>query len=107
LIEDAKSDLTMAARSEPDNAAALSALGYVYLLEGNLNRAQGYYEKALEVDPKSIEALNNLATVLAERHKYQSAVSIWERALAIEPTNQDIKDNMSEARQKMGGPGEP
>jgi Tfp pilus assembly protein PilF len=102
LLEDARADLEFVIGFDHDNTAALSALAYAWLLEGDLNRAQKYYRRALRTDPQNLEVLNNLATVLAEKLQYRKAIEVWEKALKLDPGNQDILDNLKEARQSAG-----
>jgi cytochrome c-type biogenesis protein CcmH/NrfG len=70
------------------------------LLQHDLKKGQRYYEQALRADPGNLEALSNLASILAEKGKYAKAIRIWEKALEIDPGNPDLKQNLESARQK-------
>ena len=48
-----------------------------------------YFDKALEIDPKHIQALNDKGGALAELEKFEEAFSYFDKALAIEPDNFD------------------
>jgi tetratricopeptide (TPR) repeat protein len=101
LTEAARVELEFVVEADPDNAGALAALGYTWLLVGDIGEAEKYYARALELEPENFGALNNYATVLAEKGEYREAIIVWQRALKIDPTNAGIKANIKEATQKM------
>jgi hypothetical protein len=45
----------------------------------------GAYERALEIQPDLVEALNNLGTLLEERRRRREAMTLYRRALAADP----------------------
>jgi tetratricopeptide (TPR) repeat protein len=87
--------------AEPDDAEAIEAMAYAYLLEGDLDRAEKLYKEVLELEPDNLGALNNYATILAEKGLYGQAVEVWTKALQVSPGDQDIIDNIKEARENM------
>ena len=52
---------------------------------GWLDEAIKEFKKAIELDPESAHAHDNLATVYARRHKVHEAIRELQHALAIEP----------------------
>ncbi len=52
---------------------------------GDLGGAKAAFDKALEIDPKYINALNNLGNALKELGHYAEALSAFDQALEIDP----------------------
>ncbi|MEK6833910.1 MAG: tetratricopeptide repeat protein, partial [Thermoproteota archaeon] len=44
-----------------------------------------YYDKALEIDPQYVTALNNKGNSLASLDRYQEAIAYYDKALEIDP----------------------
>jgi tetratricopeptide (TPR) repeat protein len=65
LPEQAEADLEKAVELNPGQVSFHVKLAEVYSQEHRTDRAIPEYRKALELDPKNIEALNNLAWILA------------------------------------------
>lgn len=61
---EAKKILQEILRDDPDNAVAYNNLGSIYLIRGRLARAERYFKKALELDPKLADAEENLNSIL-------------------------------------------
>jgi len=57
--------LQLAHKEEPDNPAVNLALGELLAEKGDNHSAAACYEKCIEIEPKSVGALNNLAWMLA------------------------------------------
>ncbi|MBN1876247.1 MAG: tetratricopeptide repeat protein [Anaerolineae bacterium] len=66
---------------EPDNAAALDRLGWIYILLGEYDKAQVVLEKAIESEPTLPEALGHLATLYFQNHNYEDAIEMFKPAL--------------------------
>jgi tetratricopeptide (TPR) repeat protein len=58
----------------PENATAHTRLGHVRFLQKRFNEAQQQYEKALECDPSSEEALRQIASMLLAQKQLDKAV---------------------------------
>ena len=58
---------------EPDNADALNLLGYSLRKTGDLDRAEGFYLKALSVDPEHRGANQYLGELYVERGNLEAA----------------------------------
>jgi Tfp pilus assembly protein PilF len=101
MYAEGRSELELVLEAEPFNTDAIDALAYSWLVENELDKAEGLYERLLEIDPDHLGALNNYATILAEKGRYREAITTWTRALEMSPGNQDIIDNIEEARQSM------
>ena len=74
----------------PDDAIALSALGFVELAQGHAAEARGFYEHALKIDPLSNDAATNLGILEARGGNLQRAVELWIPAFARVPNRSAI-----------------
>ena len=101
MYVEGRAELYLVLEAEPSNTEAIDAVAYSWLVEGDLDKAQALYERLLEIMPDHLGALNNYATILAEKGRYRQAISIWTKALEMSPGNQDIIDNIEDARQSM------
>ena len=77
------------------NADVLSALGSANLKLGRLGQAEQLLQRAVEADPKSVPALNNLGVVLMERGKPGEARAIFQQAYGLDSGSSDsIRKNL-------------
>lgn len=67
----------------PDNLTLQLGLGNSAYSAGQLDTAASAFEKAVEMHPQSVPALNNLATVLADKGDLSAARNAAERAVAL------------------------
>lgn len=72
-----------ALRRWPGNIAAMVGLGNTHHALGELEQAEAVLRRALDVDPGSVIALNNLAQTLSDRGYYDEALNFAERAVAL------------------------
>jgi len=95
-------------RSSPDAYPILNNLGTVYWQDGNVDKAEAAWRRALALNGDSAIVLNNLGLV-ASRHKhYDQAVSFFQRAMKLKPNYTDPHLNLGTAYRDMGldGPAE-
>ena len=72
-----------AAAKNYQHVRALTALGEIYLLEGNLDSAKTNLEAALRAEPNSWRAMQLLAAVELRRHSYVDSIRDAEQALSL------------------------
>ncbi len=70
-----------------DRADAYKNLGYVYLREGENDKAIEYYEKGLELAPDDIKALNALSDLYLRGEQHDKVIEVADRILANDPDN--------------------
>ena len=76
-------------------AQALSSLGSANLRLGRLGQAEDQLREAVELDPDSVPAWNNLGVVLMERGEYGEARRIFRHAYALDSGESDsIRENL-------------
>jgi tetratricopeptide (TPR) repeat protein len=46
------------------------------------------FEKVLEVNPKNMQAMNNIGIILGRMGKFDEAIEVFDKVLSIEPKNE-------------------
>ena len=84
-----------AAAEDGIDADVLSALGSANLRLGRLGQAETLLHRALEADPASVAALNNLGVVLMEDDRPSEARVAFQQAFALDSGSSDaIRQNL-------------
>ncbi|WP_365984228.1 tetratricopeptide repeat protein [Marinobacter sp.] len=77
----AEADLRQLLEQDPDNAAALNALGYILISQsGRLDEAQSLIERALTLDPENGAILDSMGWVLYQQGNTEAALDYLTRA---------------------------
>jgi len=84
-LVDAKETLGWAARSMQYRSSAYSELGGIYVMEGNLERAQEYLKRSLEYDANNVRTYEVLATVYRLLKQPRKAQETLAKILEIDP----------------------
>jgi len=71
---------------------------------GDLGTAAGFYQRAHEMDPGSIQPLLQLGSIWAAMHQPKSAADAWQAALAIDPANTTALRGFANAKIQSGDP---
>ncbi len=66
------------------------------------NRAEAAYKKSLELNPKSVSALNGMAWVTGCRHEFEQSIDWANKAIALDPQNQFAYGLIGDADVEMG-----
>jgi len=69
-------------------ATPYNKLGRVYAKNDNFDRAGKLFEKALEVDPYSIEALSNKGVIYEKQGKWGKAHKVYKKAYKLNPRDE-------------------
>lgn len=77
-----------------DSAIIWNKIGIAYHQMLQMESAKKYYEKAIKIDSKYAEAINNLGTVYYYRKSYRKATSLYNRALKFSPDSASIYSNL-------------
>jgi tetratricopeptide (TPR) repeat protein len=81
-----------------DSAIIANKTGIAYHQMMELDFARRNYERALKLDPKYSEAVNNLGTIFYARKNYRKAVKYYNRALKLKPNSASIYSNLGTAQ---------
>jgi predicted Zn-dependent protease len=76
---------------QPTYVPALSNLGYMFLLSGNLQLGEYYINKALSLDPDYELALLNKANLQLQKGNKKDVIQLLRHILKINPNNEKAK----------------
>jgi len=71
----------------PCNPMAYLQLASIYLYEGNLNNANSYVRRAVQLDPKDESALSMQISILTSMHRFDEAIVALKAILKLKPKN--------------------
>jgi len=69
-----------------------TGMAYHHLL--NMSAAKAQYERALKLNPKYADAMNNLGTIYYAQKNYRMAEKLYKKAIKINPKNPTIYGNL-------------
>lgn len=90
-------------QEEPALSAAHAEDGWLFLQAGDLPRAQARFQKALELDPRNMRALTELAGVYETLNRPDRALVLYERALAAEPKQPAVEERLKQLKEQGVG----
>jgi tetratricopeptide (TPR) repeat protein len=82
---------------QPPTAVILNKIGIAYQQLGDLESAKKMYERAMKLNNKYPEAINNLGTVHYARKNYRRAISQYKKALTLNPDSASVLANLGTA----------
>lgn len=83
--ERARVELAIARRTLPNNAELFEYTGYIDRRDGRWQESTKNLERALELDPRNLLTLQQLALTYHYQRRYEDEIRIEDRALAIQP----------------------
>ena len=86
----------IALQQNPNNYIASNNLAYLYLQKGEIQKAKGFGEKAVELEPNNPAALDTLAQILVAEKDYKQALKLYDRAISDDMQNEEIYLNYVE-----------
>lgn len=86
------------AAHDSDVKQAYTSLGIAEMLDGQLETAQGYFDKALAMDPRFSPALLNKAALALQKSEYAAAKALTLKTLVISPMLAEAMLTLSEAQ---------
>src|SRR5215469_4570225 len=85
-----------------DDVLMLNKKGVALLILGNFNESIVYFDKALAINPKSLENLDNKGDALLNLGKYKEAIAYFDKVLALDPNYFLSLYNKGAALNKLG-----
>lgn len=85
----------------PDNAKLNHQVGTLYFFQGEIDKAEDYYLKALVLDENNAKIYNDLALIDVERKQFEQAVKHLQQALKLQPTLPEAQYNLAIVRELM------
>lgn len=83
-----------AVKNSPHYPLAHRNLGAMEYLDGNINKAEEEYKKALELNPQEEMAHNNLGLVYVKQNKFKEAEEEYKKEIAINPNYDNVYYNL-------------
>jgi TolB-like protein/Flp pilus assembly protein TadD len=87
----ALAELEIARRSMPNDSRIFSVIGYIQRRQRRWEESTRNLERAIELDPRNLNALGNIADSYGMIRRYAEQKSKLDRMLAIEPNNVGVK----------------
>jgi len=85
-------------KPEAEKSAILAnKTGIAYHQLQDLDNAEKYYRRAIKLNPKYPEAVNNLGTVYYAKRSYRRAVNQYRNALRLSPNSASVLSNLGTA----------
>lgn len=100
-LEEAKQDFLEVTRLDPRLSRAYNVLGVISDQQKNRAEARQYFEKALELNPRSKMALMNLAKLCMMENKYDAALGFLERFRVGSSEHADVYGMEADAYLKL------
>lgn len=99
-LEEAENLINQALEIEPNNAAYIDSLGWVYYQKKDYENARIKLEQASQLleDPVIFEHLGDTYKILG---KLVEAKNVWEKALKLDPKNKNLKHKLEEINQYL------
>lgn len=85
-------------KTDPNNSDLLNQLGTLYKATHQFPEAAGYYQKAIEADPKNIGARTDLASCLFYQGDADGAIKQLQQALTYDPKDANSLFNLGMIR---------
>lgn len=104
LVNDALAVLQSAEKYPPLTSGLCLALGRVRERKGELLLAQKNFQRAIELNPKSVDALQAQARLLAGQGKWDKSLELLARSRAIAPDSPDVLRKFAAASLHAGHP---
>ncbi|MDQ6926778.1 MAG: tetratricopeptide repeat protein [Candidatus Eremiobacteraeota bacterium] len=82
-FDEARQQLEVAAKLDPKDVRPILIEAQTYISQNAIALASGLYDRAIAIDPTSVEALSGKARVSAQQHNVKDAIASYERILAL------------------------
>ena len=79
------------------SAVIWNKLGIAYHQMMMMDEAKKHYERAIKLNPKYAEAINNLGTIHYAKRSYRRAVNQYKKALKVAPKSASVYSNLGTA----------
>jgi len=89
-------------RAAGNTAVLWNKIGIAYHQLGQLELARKSYERAIKLDKKDADAINNDGTVFYAEKKYRTAIARYNRAIGISPNTASYWSNLGTAYYARG-----
>ena len=84
---------------EDDVTGLMVKLGEICFNSGSHDNAQFFFEKAMSLDPRNSDALNNIGVLHFQQGNYETAKDYFAKALDVNPENREARINLGQVRE--------
>lgn len=74
-------EIKLAIQADPNNGAAYNLSGLIYAALGNMAQADASFQRALQINPRDADTMNNYGWVLCQNQRYKEAEAQFQQAL--------------------------
>jgi tetratricopeptide (TPR) repeat protein len=85
-----------------DSPVLCNKIGIAYHQLGDFAAARRYYDRAVKLDKKYADAVNNLGTVYYAEKKYRTAIARYKKAIDLKPGTASFWSNLGTAYYSRG-----
>lgn len=89
-------------REMPPTAILMNKIGIAYHQLGDFSAARKNYEKAMKMDKRYADAVNNDGTIFYALKRYKPAITRYKKALQIAPNTASFWSNLGTAQYSLG-----
>ncbi len=89
-------------RESPATAVLMNKIGIAFHQLGDFVAARKHYERAMKLDKKYPDAINNDGTVFYAMKRYKQAISRYKKALELAPNTASFWSNLGTAQYSIG-----
>lgn len=89
-------------RSAGQTAVLWNKIGIAYHQLGELQAARKSYERAIKLDKKNADAINNVGTIFYAQKKYRTAIARYTKAISLSPNSASFWSNLGTAYYARG-----
>ena len=92
----------MLSHTKPDSPAAHYNMGMALLLQGRHDEADGYFAKALSLNPGYAQGYDGLGQVRQRQGNMSEALRLYREAVRLAPDNADAKRHLADLERELG-----
>jgi tetratricopeptide (TPR) repeat protein len=85
----AQEEFVAASEVSPNDSEVIRAIAYIDRRRGKLSECAEGLKAALNVDPRNLEVVTNLASTYSGLRRFEDATRLWDRAIALDPGNDE------------------
>ena len=94
--------MDLALRANPNNPHFLNNMGISHYKEDNFDKAEYYFNRGLEIEPRYINILNNMGNLKRDLNFTEEAINYYNKSLSIKPDLPQTLYNLSLSYESLG-----